>query len=710
MTSMKALLVILAAVLVAPSHASGQTTISLSMTQSSSQIPGTLGTGTGSANCPNTVINTAATFTVSLPSQYHSIAAALADGYFFNGTGIGSGSGTSYQNGDRCDATPRSVGPETYSVRFDRNTLAIQGIPDNIGVGPVNPNGNWHVSPTAITYSGPYYQQFNGPAIGTMSFSITGDIGVAGVDVSVTSVTAIQSVAESSIPLIAGKSAVARISGHIEEAKALAPTDTLSFLVFVGGTSTAVAHETHTIADLKVDAQGNFATDVAFTPTVVGSSVPLTVEIFPLADEDQTDNNFSAPLLLRVKAAKGLYLAFIKMDGSNCLGDVADYGDTVSESSALVAGMFPVPASQLTIDRVGRLPFCTTPGSYLDYSRLFTLGNLYAQGRPNRIIGVASDAYMDAGVGLNTAGGSWCGGSVIFLRHGTWEALGHELGHTYQLSNPDRLEDACDLPPIFGAPSRGFWVDEREPINLDSVVGDQPAAQPSRSMMGDGPDGAFPKPNGWITPRDYEFLFGQLAIDPTDPALLLVTGAVHRDGRVDWAPLYQLPTGIVDDSGPGDYAVQVLDAVGNVLSRTTFGLNFSGPREVGQIVNADVVPFGLKVPYSQGTETVQLTHGSQVISQVSVGSTLLRDVVKALPDAAFVSNAPQLRNALLNKIDAFERQSSPQPTVGARQKLLNDIRKQLADWLIAGYPVDSPLEYTKEQVLGLVDELVQRLP
>jgi len=187
MTVIKTVSGLFTAILFAAIPVDAQTSIALTVTQSSSQIPGTLGTGTGSANCPNTVINTSASFTVTLPSQYRSIAQALGDGYFFDGTGIGSGAGTSYQNGDQCDAASGAVGPETYSVRFTQNSFAIQGFPDNIGVGAVNPDGVWHVSPTAITYNGPYFQQTNGPQIGTMSFSINGDIGV-GTDPSIDAV------------------------------------------------------------------------------------------------------------------------------------------------------------------------------------------------------------------------------------------------------------------------------------------------------------------------------------------------------------------------------------------------------------------------------------------------------------------------------------------------------------------------------------------
>jgi hypothetical protein len=154
------------------SRATAQTVVPLTITQSSSQYPGTPGSGS-SPNCPNTTISISVSFSVA--GQYGSIAEALAAGSQIFGTGVGTGQAVNYRGG-QCQPEFSSVGPETYQVWFTQNTLGILGIPDNIGIAAVTP-GAWSVSPTAITYSGPYFQQFGGPQVGTLSFSINGDIG-----------------------------------------------------------------------------------------------------------------------------------------------------------------------------------------------------------------------------------------------------------------------------------------------------------------------------------------------------------------------------------------------------------------------------------------------------------------------------------------------------------------------------------------------------
>jgi hypothetical protein len=149
--------------------------VPLTITQSSSQYPGTPGSGS-SPGCPNTDLSISVSF--SAPVPYVSIAEALNAGAQIFGTGVGTGQGINY-HGTQCQFELSTVGPETYNVWFTKNTLGILGIPNNIGISAVT-SGTWNITPTGITYSGVYIQDFGAPQVGTISFSITGDIGVAG--------------------------------------------------------------------------------------------------------------------------------------------------------------------------------------------------------------------------------------------------------------------------------------------------------------------------------------------------------------------------------------------------------------------------------------------------------------------------------------------------------------------------------------------------
>ena len=149
-------------------------TVPLTITQSSSQRPGTPGSGS-SSGCPNSTINISVSFSVTVPSQYSSIAEALSAGYRFDQIGTGSGTAVNYQ-GTSCQGNVSHVGPESYEVLFSKNELNLRGIPDNIGIGTINPTGVWSISPSAVSYSGGYFQ-LGGAQVGTISFSIIGMIG-----------------------------------------------------------------------------------------------------------------------------------------------------------------------------------------------------------------------------------------------------------------------------------------------------------------------------------------------------------------------------------------------------------------------------------------------------------------------------------------------------------------------------------------------------
>jgi hypothetical protein len=91
---------------------------------------------------------------------------------------------------------------------------------------------------------------------------------------------------------------------------------------------------------------------------------------------------------------------------------------------------------------------------------------------------------------------------------------------------------------------------------------------------------------------------------------------------------------------------------------------------------------------------------------MSISGRLLSDAVKAVPDEAFWIAGNKL--ALQNKVTAFERALTNDRT-GAAEKLRNDIRVHVEQWLREDYAVTSALEYTKPQLLELIDAIAMRL-
>jgi|SRR3989442_742753 Ca2+-binding EF-hand superfamily protein len=108
--------------------------------------------------------------------------------------------------------------------------------------------------------------------------------------------------------------------------------------------------------------------------------------------------------------------------------------------------------------------------------------------------------------------------------------------------------------------------------------------------------------------------------------------------------------------------------------------------------------------------TVEIVHAGQVITRVAATTKLLHDAVASIPDAGFREHPAQRRKELFKKIDALDKKLAKKDFSEAREILHDEIREDLLEDLINGYPTQSPLELSKDQILSLVDDLVQRLP
>lgn len=98
-----------------------------------------------------------------------------------------------------------------------------------------------------------------------------------------------------------------------------------------------------------------------------------------------------------------------------------------------------------------------------------------------------------------------------------------------------------------------------------------------------------------------------------------------------------------------------------------------------------------------------------VVSEVNPANQLLRSAVDAIPNHGFDRNSDQRRNALMQKVEAFERQLDRGAIRGARERLENDILLNVERWLVDGYEKSQPLELEKDEILGLIVELLTRL-
>jgi hypothetical protein len=409
-------------------------------------------------------------------------------------------------------------------------------------------------------------------------------------------------------------------------------------------------------------------------------------------------------------------VGLLNLDYFNIMYDgttVADFGVMVNQTQKYLRAVYPLSSSSpmdlAEYQYIGGTAFSAPldgPTGDLMYLSLVAF-----KSGANRTIGIAPDAYFQhyfppkpgepllyglARRALNAA----------LVRDGYVETAAHELAHTYGLYWPIDLYQypgnaACSGPNAIydnTVVPGGFWLETGTIVNG------------AFNYMCNSPDFGLPSssPSLWTTVGDWSYLFGKFAASGGDPEVLLVGGYVAIDGSAAFGPVFQNSTGTVTASSSSDYAVRVLDGAGVVISTVGFTPDFNMDEQPAGIQSSNLAPFVLSLGYPSGAAQIQIAHGNTVLTGMNIASGLLYNVIKMLPDAAF--DVPsQRRNALLNKIAALDAQLSAGAIQGARNSLQNDLENSLQNWLVDGYTVQNPLEYTKDQIIALVNELIQRL-
>lgn len=429
----------------------------------------------------------------------------------------------------------------------------------------------------------------------------------------------------------------------------------------------------------------DFFVDFYHSPRDIGdSSIKVKIDFDGFIDEADEDDN-EKNIDITVKDTKKVGINYMKVD---CYGAVPGYQETANKSYDTLRTLYPLSPEE-TLKNVSSVSLRCTESFDRD------LVNLMIQGKfinpfSHYTVGIANVDWFNNRGFYNTAGVTKCMTSFqsVFVLDGYPEALSHEAGHVEGLGYPGG--DEC-LYNEGGSLSNGFWVADRKDIkNASSMMDDY-------KTIGDM----------WITLGDYEYLFKRFREKANDPRVLLVSGSLHKDGRVEWYPFYTLPEGNLDEPIPGDYLLKILDKDERVLYQKSFTASFKNT--AGSNRNLDRDTFGFAVAYPQEAYIVEIEKDNQVLSTTNTAGKLLRDAIKSVPDSGFTKNPTQIRNALLNKVDALDDQLNSKNTKGAYNKLKNDIRKSLESWLRDDYRVINDLEYTKQRILDLVDDLLQRL-
>lgn len=534
------------------------------------------------------------------------------------------------------------------------------------------------------------------------------------VDLSISDVKPIQVVEDPDVngdgvtDLVLDKPMVVRVYINVENAGALDPDQVIEVELNFQG---SVLTENRTISQL-------LAGPVDFFPTprdLGNSTILVTVDPKNLISEtNETNNQPSPPPAVTVKDTN-LYIVHIPVTFE---GPLNEYEDTVKNGGKFIEAVYPVARDRFTNQRVDssfkRLPlyplsFLSGPiGLSDDLQALWAEGWILSLGRADRIVGVAPQEYFDfrfpvpLGCSSIVAGASIPGINASVVLEGHWTAAAHEIGHTYGFkiegydTEPTGPCGTTVTKP--GDPATSYWIERWEELGEPHDTLD---------FMGISPgEHSFER---WVTPFRFVHLFDKLRVNKSDPEVLLVSGLVHPDGQVEMRPLYRVDEGFIDEIPPGDHSLQQFDAQGNLIQEISFSVASTIFVNPFPPIELDTGAFAFAIPYPENTQELRILREGVLITDIVVTTQLLRDAVDAIPDFGFDKNPDQRRNTLHNKIDALEEQIRAGAFTGAVNKLQNDIRPSLERWLVGDYQKENVLQYSKEEILALVDEMIERL-
>jgi len=465
-----------------------------------------------------------------------------------------------------------------------------------------------------------------------------------------------------------------------------------------------VSEKQKTLAELQ--STQNHA-ELFFTPKVPGQQ---NIRI------QATQTNMISQLAksVSVKETRNITIPFLKINGCLGVGDcykamtAASYSATHLESRHSALSLLPLaPANFYTPDTktvlVGdpsrKVVGEAENGVSITEGLLNDLGNAYMTAKVlfpqlDAAITIVPREYFDyhraEGIKGLAAGNII---SSIFIEEQSGHVAPQEIAHTYGLEHR------------FG-PTNGYSI-QGNSINA-SIGGGGKLIDPSTPnfMCSGSPEcTSQPPPAKWSDTFTYNFLFEELLTSKAESELLLVSGVLYKDGAIEFKEWRKLDWGTVTDLTPGPYSVVISNSNGAILEEIPFEASFEiFGAHAGEF---DLTPFAFAIPFPQGAAKVEFILNGTSLASVEPSSKLLKDAILTIPEHGFNNNAEFYRNALLDRADVIE-QLVDMNWMYYVSWILDDMKRSTELWLTE-YEKEQPLQYTKAELLLLMDDLTQRL-
>jgi len=436
--------------------------------------------------------------------------------------------------------------------------------------------------------------------------------------------------------------------------------------------------------------------DFFVTPTQTGeSSLSVTIDKDnSVVEQDETNNLVVQEL--DIKKTNNLRLAYIPFTFPS---SPENFLETSLRSTEFIDATYPVAdvlgeysTTEFVPGLLGRVG--NEGGVVSDLLGFWTWGKLQYP-TSDQIFGVVSHdyfAYHNMGTTVGVHSGILLN-AVSLITDDYWTAAAHELGHAHGLwmVGPEEY-DLYDG----GRDAWGYWVRNQTEIKNGQCFMGSAGDRESFFYNNDTPV--------WVDNEDYEVLFKERLQDKTDPEILLLSGWVEQDGTIFINPLYRT-NGNIDEISGDEYTLNLLDFDGNLID--SFGFDVSFELRGNPPVEVDIAPFAFTIPYHDNIWQVNISKQGEIVTEVDAPTRLLHDAIDSIPETGFAGKEQQ-RKALHNKVDALEKQIESKNYIGAVEKLKNDIRKKVNEWL-TDYQKETPLVLTKEEILKLIDSLIQSI-
>ncbi|MEM2179001.1 MAG: CARDB domain-containing protein [Candidatus Methanomethylicaceae archaeon] len=442
-------------------------------------------------------------------------------------------------------------------------------------------------------------------------------------------------------------------------------------------------------------------------PTSIGD-LTILAKIDPeneIKEVDEANNEKS--IEITVRDTRGLSIVYVRVESvwpaTYGAPTYSEFYDTSINSWQFIKATYPVAINKIT-NVISYAPYPGTPipffGLTIDLVRL-TLRK-YKLGVGDKIIGIVSDDYFPY-----HRYPTWRGAScpelikdAVLVTNGYWTTAAHEIAHTFGLNL--QAEEYDVNPP--GNPANGYWVEKHKEItNGICFMGYAPPKYTYNYW--DGRD-------VWVCNETFENLFKEfikIEEDKIYPDVLVIGGIVFKNGTINLTKWYYVENRKIEYPLPGNYSIITLDWNGKLIDKINFTVSFYLITEPHSIIETNVTGFVFPISFAKNIAMIKIQYNNITIFEINPYIKLLHDAIDCIPENAFVKDGIGRRKALHNKINEIEEKIMKNLIIDARNKLKFDLRDKLQKWLIDNYEITDPLQLSKNEILDLVDEIINRL-